>query len=229
MNGSSSPTSSNRLPAWIFLIVTLIIPSAAGITAYQTVIEHPLQAIGFFLLYEFLVILTSLVTGVWQQLQSAWVKSIVDWINSKTKGLFYLKYYQQSLIYAHRSFDIKGLKTQADRGLDLENVFVELSMARTPPHQTTADPLHVSKVPKEKQHSIWHYLTSKELKNDNLVIIGPPGSGKTTLLQHVTLSLVDQKKRRRTPKVTYSLPFFLFVRDYSDKNLHDKMRKYKWS
>ena len=64
-------------------------------------------------------------------------------------------------------------------------------------------------------HDIWEFLAAEQMTEQNLAIIGPPGSGKTTLLQHITLIMIDRKKRMeyRAPD---KLPILLFLRNHAD-------------
>src|SRR5262249_36708960 len=158
------------------------------------------QALGIALLYEVLILIVGFVTGVWQQLQSNWIKRIADRIDTRVQGWLsgYQKHYCQYLIYQHRDFDVKGLSTVGTYTLDLEQVYVELSIDPKPPHQTSTDPLKLPEALLTGQHVIWDYLASESLTHQHLAIIGTPGSGKTTLLKHMALTLVDRKKRRQT-------------------------------
>ena len=57
-------------------------------------------------------------------------------------GSLFLRYrrrYPQDVIYQHRNFDIKGLTTQSAFTLELEHVFVDLSISPIAPHQASAD------------------------------------------------------------------------------------------
>ncbi len=105
---------------------------------------------------------------------------------------------------------MKGLSTQGTYNLDLEKVFVELSVSPQAIHEIPVDPLH--KIPEELSqgsHTIWQFLQADNLASPNLAVIGAPGCGKTTLLKHMTLVLARQQKNKPVDK----LPVLLFLRD----------------
>ena len=212
----SNTPSSNRLPTVLFVLASIGIPSVAGLTFAHTITQHPLLALGLALIYEVGVLLVSIVSKVWEQLESNWVKLMAEWIDIRVQGLVsrYYRYYCEYLIYQHRDFDVKGLNTQGIYTLNLEQVFVELRIDPKPAHYTSPDPLQVPEALRKGGHVIWDYLESEPLTGQHLVIIGPPGSGKTTLLKHMTLTIVTRKKRHKKIKLPRKLPILLYVRDH---------------
>jgi NACHT domain len=211
------PSPPSHWPAIILFLAAIGIPSAAGISFAQTITQHPWQAVGIALLYEAGVVFVGFLAGIWQQLQTTWVKRIADWIDARAQMLFsgYWKHYRQYLTYEHRDFDVKGLSTQGTYTLSLEQVFVELSIDPRAPHQTSTNPLQIFKELSPGEHPIWEYLCAASLKTQQLVLLGPPGSGKTTLLKHMALTLTTTRKPLRQQKVPYTTPFLLLLREYS--------------
>ena len=97
----------------------------------------------------------------------------------------------------------------------LDQIFVELCVDPTTLKQISPNPIPLSQGLLGGNHSVWDYLVSKPLKNQHLVIIGPPGSGKTTLLKHITLTLVARRKQRHhREKIPHTFPILLFLRDH---------------
>ena len=124
----------------------------------------------------------------------------------------YLKY----LRYHHRSFDVKGLTTQGIFTLDLEQIFVDLSLGPPSGYRMAADPVRPPvNAPGQRRHNLWRYLTDKRLKNRNFVILGLPGSGKSTLLKHATLALAGGKPPLESAGRFNKLPVLLFLRDHA--------------
>jgi len=141
----------------------------------------------------------------------------VDWGKANTDGKshFSSRRYRQHLIHRHRFFDVKGLSTQGIYTLELERVFVDLTIAPRAVHQVTTDPIQLLPEEARRGQSIWSYLSLESLTNQNMVIIGPPGCGKTTLLKHMTLTLVAGRKQRRKWNAPNKLPILLFLRDHA--------------
>ena len=102
------------------------------------------------------------------------------------------------MIWRCRDFDIKGLSTQGPYTLELEKVFVELSIIpRSTPEECKNPIAHLPKSFIQKSHVVWDFLRLKNLSWHNFVIIGPPGSGKTTMLKHMVITLALGKQRRK--------------------------------
>lgn len=89
----------------------------------------------------------------------------------------YEKYYLRHAIkFEHRTFDVKGLSTQNIYTLELEQVFVDLSLAPKTPHQAACD--QIENLPEELQsgrHSIWDYLDIGNGKPLHLAVPGGTG------------------------------------------------------
>ena len=134
--------STSRVPLVILLLMALGVPTAAGVAFAEKITQDPGPWLLLAILYEILVIILGFVGKVWQKLESKWVDRVADWIDMHLLSLFsgYKKRYLQHLIYQHRSFDVKGLSTQGIYTLELEQVFVELSLMSKPAHRTSTDP-----------------------------------------------------------------------------------------
>lgn len=129
----------------------------------------------------------------------------------------YKNYYLRHAIeFEHRTFDVKGLSTQNIYTLELEQVFVDLSLAPKAPHEASYNP--IENLPENLQkgrHSIWSYLDMGNSKPQHLAVLGAPGSGKTTLMKHLALSLALRKKAKTSEKLPDLLPILLFLRDHA--------------
>ena len=154
----------------------------------------------------------SLIILVGKQLPNDLVMRILSWTGHFTKRMGYKRYYCRLLLSRHRSFDVSGLPTQPEKGLDLAPIFIQLCLVNKPVQRTSSDPIKPPEAFHEGPQEIWDYLRTTE---EHLVVLGAPGSGKTTLLQHMTVELTGRKKRR-IRATSYQLPFFLSLRDYQD-------------
>jgi hypothetical protein len=137
-------------------------------------------------------------------------EEIDRWVSSLVSGAH--RRYFKLLFYQHRDFDVKGLSTQGTYNLELEHVFVDLTIEPKPAHATSTDPIRHIPEKLSGRRQIWDYLLSKELQ-DPLVLIGAPGSGKTTLLKKIVLHIIS----RRRPRLRKTIPVLLSLRDYADK------------
>jgi energy-coupling factor transporter ATP-binding protein EcfA2 len=219
MNNSPSPPPffNHFWPKLVLILATLGVPAAAIPFFGQFITEHPLLALIIGLLYEMSVLIFGFVGQVWQKLQNRWVDRCVEWLDNIIQGNVsrYQKEYYQYLYYQHRDFDVKGLTTLGTFALELDQIFVELRIDPTTLKQVSRSLVPLPRTLSEGDHSIWDYLAFQPLKNQHLVVIGPPGSGKTTLLKHITLTLVTHRKRHHhREKIQHTFPILLFLRDH---------------
>ncbi len=125
----------------------------------------------------------------------------------------YLKSYLSHIYYQHRYFDVKGLSTKGPHALNLDRVFVELSVAPRSFHEASANPIET--VPTALQtgtHTIWQFMNNPHMKGLPLAIIGAPGSGKTTLMRNIALVLATRSQQNQRKDIPNLLPILLFIR-----------------
>lgn len=138
-------------------------------------------------------------------------------IFSPSKLARWTEEYYQVLYYQHRNFDVKGLTTQGVFTLELEKVFVDLTLApQRRGSRVSPDPIRpMPQKLKEGRHELIEFLTAKQMQGQHLVILGPPGSGKTTLLKHFTLTLAKNKQSEQIQRLN-KLPIMIFLRDIAN-------------
>ena len=126
----------------------------------------------------------------------------------------YKRAYYDHLYFQHRSFDVKGLTTQGVYTLELEKVFVDLTIAPQQNKRALTDPMRPMPTKLQNgRHDFWDYLTADNEKGHKLVVLGPPGSGKTTLLKHAALNLASDNSENELRKI----PLLLFLRDHANQ------------
>jgi predicted NACHT family NTPase len=190
----------------------------AGIPAFLKLYEitqNLTTAIAMTIIYEIVVVVFSLISKVWQRVESKWVERLADGFDLSLQALFsgYRKRYLEYLVYQHRSFDVKGLSTQGPYNLELDGVYVQLNVDPTTMIGASANILQTEIG--SGSHAIWVYINNQKIRGHNYAILGAPGSGKTTLLKHMALTLAAPSHRRRKIGAPNFLPILLFLRDHT--------------
>src|SRR5260370_127549 len=208
-----------KWPVILLFFMAIGVPTAAAFTFAQTITQHPWQALGIALLYEIGVGIVGILSKIWGILEKKWVERIATWLDESIQVILTStrtrRQYCRNLFYEHRNFDIKGLSTQSTYTLELEQVFVELSVDPSTIQDASNDPLQLVKQPgrqhNAERNTIWYYLNSPTLTTQHFAIIGPPGSGKTTILKHLALTLISHKNSKTLLKKRRLLPILLYL------------------
>jgi hypothetical protein len=198
-----------KLPIPLSLIIGLAGLGTFGTLAYKSKLSC-IAALIATVIWEAVVAITS---KLWTRIEETIVKVIGDRFDILIHEMFagYQKRYLEHLIHRHHSFDVKGLSTQGIYTLEIDQIYVELTIDPRELSKTSANPVPSTIAP--GRHDILTYLQSPPMGNHNFAIIGAPGSGKTTLLKHVTLGLAGHRGPFR--KVS-RIPLLLFIRDHSE-------------
>ncbi|MEV4518266.1 NACHT domain-containing protein [Dactylosporangium sp. NPDC049525] len=126
----------------------------------------------------------------------------------------YQREYRRWVVSSMRYMDSKGLATVGEFTPELDEVFVDVSLApRTPqdiPAGLLADGPGEAPVGRTPRMSIWDFIG--DAAANVLAVIGGPGSGKTTLLRHVALRVAQGAGRARRP-----VPVLLELRDHAER------------
>lgn len=145
-----------------------------------------------------------------------------QWLGA-TIGLWFSSFrrrYNRHILFEHRVFNVRGLRTRGTFSLELEQVFVELRIAPSHnPQQVNSNLFSTKEMTGNRP--LWDFL-QVDKKKDTLVlaIIGAPGSGKTTLLQHLALTFATNKQHRyRLPPY---VPILLFLRNHVQQIIADE-------
>lgn len=202
-----------------FIAIILILAGVPAFIQLYKITNDLSTSIMLSVIYELLVVFGSFITKVWQRLEGKWTERLAEKLDKSIQNLFshnkrrYLEY----VVYQHRNFDVKGLTTQGPYNLELEKVFVQLTIDPTPYHQTSSNIIkqNLHEI-KHGNHTIWEYLNSRAMSGQNFAIIGPPGCGKTTLLKYISLSLSANIISRIRTGAPNLLPILLFLRDHAE-------------
>jgi NACHT domain/Sulfatase-modifying factor enzyme 1 len=195
-----------RLPA-LSILIGLSGWAALFFSSHSKLISTAAAAMGGVLWTAFV----GLTSKIWARVEKTIVELISDALDIYIRDFAsrYRKRYLEHLQHRHRTFDVKGLSTQGIYALEIEQVYVELTVDPTAPGKASANP--IAKL-EAGRHDIWTFLASPQMKRQDFAILGAPGSGKTTLLKHITLGLAANGGKFRGLK---RLPVLLFIRDHA--------------
>ncbi|MEU5894464.1 NACHT domain-containing protein [Streptomyces sp. NPDC047461] len=195
-------------------------PAVVGAQFWPAVARHPATALLLFLGYQSLILLVGFASKVFGDLQARWVKRVADAVDRRLlwRTSRFEQEYRAGVVSQHRFVDLKGLATRGDSVPGLEEVFVDVSLAPRPAHETPQEALvgtFRGLAPPDQgappvRHSIRDFLDGP--RGVALAVIGAPGTGKTSLLKHLALCLAKEKQARKARR---SLPVLLLLRDHS--------------
>lgn len=106
-----------------------------------------------------------------------------------------------------RYIDLKGLATVGFYTPELDEVFVDLSLTPSPPHDVPPGVLSDAPTAGLHRHLLADFLDRPQ--SAVLVVVGGPGMGKTSLLLHNVWQLCRARRGRRR-----TVPIVLYLRDH---------------
>lgn len=204
-------TSRAATLAWL-LIVVIVPPAVSGGLENQWVARNPAWAIGIVLVYEalaavggFFLVIARDVAGRWQKRLAERLDLFLQLTVSRFEGK-----YREWLLARLRFTDLKDLPTVGPFTPELDEVFVDVTLAVRPPRQIEGGPLPGVGEPLEGRRSLNDFLTRPA--PSVLAIVGGPGTGKSTLLRYTArrIALRDTPGRG----ATRDLPVLLYLRDH---------------
>lgn len=190
------------------IVAAVVAPVAVAISSSASLAHRPVASVLFVLIWELVVGLASLTVRALRQPAGRRLDQIgaaVDLALGRRVSR-YGRRYRRHVLNAQRFIDAKDLATPGDRNPELDDVFVDVGLVPTSPHEVSSGVLTELSVDVPNRHSIWEFLDRSNPVA--LAVIGGPGSGKTTLLRHVA-RLVARTPRRRPRAV----PVLLELRD----------------
>jgi hypothetical protein len=192
------------------LITAIVIPPSVAAGLWRTlVVEHPVVAVLLLLTYEAAVALMAFAGKIIEQLAKRWQQRIVDHID-QTLGLRFSRFpgrYRAALLGNLRYIDLKGLETIGFYTPELDEVFIQVSLAYHAPDD--AETSLLAHLPRDvtDRHVLGDILDRRQPVV--LAIVGAPGSGKTTLLRRTARQICQEHRGRRR-----AIPVLLFFRDH---------------
>jgi hypothetical protein len=210
---TDSPDSGAK--NWVLRVGWIVVavgpPTAVGATSRHLISRYPVTAALLLLAYWIAVAAARFAGAVAGELAQRWRGRLVNHIDDESSrrlsgfGKRYFEYVLGSL----RFIDQKGLPTVGFYTPELDEVFVDVSLARRPMHETSADPIADLPPSVTERLSIGEFLDRDEPVI--LAVTGAPGSGKTTLLRHTAREICRSHRGRRR-----HVPILLYLRDHAN-------------
>jgi hypothetical protein len=171
---------SSRL-GW--LAAVLVPPTLAAATWRDAVARHPVYAAVSTVVYWAAVGAAKFAGGVLTDLGVRWRALIVDRVDRATRRRLsrFAVRYRRYLLGSLQIVDLKGLATIGPNPPELDEVYVDVSLAPRAPHEVPSHLLADIPASVTERHDIWDLLDRATPLV--LAVVGAPGSGKTTLLR----------------------------------------------
>src|ERR1700682_2870189 len=130
-------------PQFRFPTLTVLLGLSGGaalwIFNHTNLISVPAAAIAAVLWTAFV----GLTSKIWARVEKTVVELIGDWLDIHIRDFAsrYRKRYLDHLQHRHRTFDVKGLSTQGIYALEIEQVYVELTVDPRQAAEASPDPI----------------------------------------------------------------------------------------
>ncbi len=184
-------------------------PSVAAILWPRVVAGHLSFAAILAAAYEGVVITAGFAGGVFGDLTALWRERLVERADLALRRRVsrFGQRYREFVLAEMRFIELKGLATVGHFTPELDEVFVDVSLAFRAPHQVPASLLAGLPADITERHALQEFLDRPDPVM--LAVIGGPGSGKTTLLRHTARQVCLARRGRLR-----SVPMLLYLRDH---------------
>ncbi|HEX3785599.1 MAG TPA: NACHT domain-containing protein [Pseudonocardiaceae bacterium] len=203
--------SSNNWTARVGFVLAILGPPAVATGVWRAFVEsHPLVSVGLLLAYEAVLALLRFSGEIAGDLRQRWRQRLVDNIDAALRRQLshFGARYREAMLNSLRIVDLKGLETSGIYTPELDEVFVDVTLAFRAPNQVPTDLLADLPDDVTDRRSINNFLDLP--KPGVLAVVGAPGSGKTTLLRHTARDVCRGRHGRRR-----TVPILLYLRDHA--------------
>ncbi|MGH3941723.1 MAG: NACHT domain-containing protein [Pseudonocardiaceae bacterium] len=193
----------------VAVVVAVGMPAAVAGVWRDAVLDRPVFAVVLLGGYEILIAMVLFAGKIAAELRERWRPRIVDRLDRVLVQRItrFGKRYRDFMLGSLRVIDLKGLATVGFYTPELDEVFVDVSLAFREPNQASGGLLANLPAEVTDRHSLGDFLDRPQPVV--LAVIGAPGSGKTTLLRHTARQLCHARRGRRR-----SVPILLYLRDH---------------
>ena len=203
---ASVGTVATRGAGWLALAAP---PAAVVGLWWDAVMTHPVLTMVLLGFYESVVAMLLFAGKILEELRKRWQERIVNRVDRGLEQLVaqFDKRYREFVLGSLRFIDLKGLATVGFYTPELDEVFIDVSLAPQEPNQASGGLLAHLPAEVTERHSLRDFLDRAEPVV--LAVIGVPGSGKTTLLRHTAQQVCrDHRAQQR------AVPILLYLRDH---------------
>ncbi len=211
-----SPNPTPTPPNWMQLVIVILFAAGGGsLGALGAAIKATSGDISAAIVYALLGMFGAFLFGSFAIVAQRKQLAIANWLERRIDELwlwitdrFEWRYFH-FLRTTSKNVDLGGLPDRGDFNIEVEDVFVELSVDT---ETTEADSSIIPFGTLEGRFSIWQLLQNAD--NKHLAIIGYPGSGKTTLMRHLKFVMIDRTRRHRHGAKKL-IPILLYLREHA--------------
>ena len=205
--------SKSEWPARVWWLAAFLGPPAAAIGVWRHfAAHHPAVAVVLVVTYETVIAAARFAGGVTGEVAKRWQRRLADSLDLALQRRIsrFDRRYRAFVLAGLRFIDQKGLATVGPFNPELDDIFVDVSLASRPPHMVKEGLLADLPADVTERRALSEFLDSGDPVV--LAVIGAPGSGKTTLLRHTARQICRRPRGRGQGR---HLPILLYLRDHA--------------
>jgi hypothetical protein len=214
MAGGIRPTG---VIAWLLALV--VPPAVAGSLGQRFIARHAGWAVVIGVGYVAAAAAGGFLAVVARDVSSRWQARLADRVDLflQRKAPRFERRYREFVLSSQRYMDHKDLATVGPFTLELDAVFVNVSLVSKPPQQIGPGVLPAASAGPAGRRVLADFLGREQPAV--LAVVGGPGSGKTTLMRHAARQACSRGRARRGH--ARDVPVLLYLRDHAAAILAD--------
>jgi len=221
MAGGAGGVRPAGVIAWLLALV--VPPAVAGDLGQQFIARHAGWAVVIAVGYLAAAAAAGFFAVVARDVSSRWQARLADRVDLflQRKSPRFERRYRELVLSSQRYMDHKDLATVGPFTLELDAVFVNVSLVSKPPQQIGPGVLPAAAHGLAGRRVLADFLGRE--RPAVLAVVGGPGSGKTTLLRHAARQACSHRRSRRRARGRHvrDVPVLLYLRDHAAAILAD--------